>query len=157
MYMCIVCICIFTISSARTGFDTRSIFKFSRFVCQSFPFPRLVAIPWLKSPVSPNLPIARGRIIRFIPFPRILVLCEKQTALSRFWTRAAMSIYYDNNHCTTVHPLWVCVCVNECICVCVYLCVCVGWLVGWHINLCMFFNAKSIFMQIVSSISNSSV
>ena len=36
----------------------------------------------------------------------------------------------------------------------------VGWLVGWilwHINLCRLFNAKSIFMQIVSSISNNSV
>ena len=35
-----------------------------------------------------------------------------------------------------------------------------GWLVGWvlwHINLCWLFNAKSIFMQIVSSISNNSV
>ena len=31
-----------------------------------------------------------------------------------------------------------------------------GWLVGgflWHINFCRLFNAKSIFMQIVSSIS----
>ena len=35
-----------------------------------------------------------------------------------------------------------------------------GWLVGsflWHINLCRLFNAKSIFIQIVSSISNNSV
>ena len=35
-----------------------------------------------------------------------------------------------------------------------------GWLVVWvlwHINLCRLFNAKSIFMQIVSSISNNSV
>ena len=27
----------------------------------------------------------------------------------------------------------------------------------WHINLCRLFNAKSIFMQIVNSISNNSV
>ena len=36
----------------------------------------------------------------------------------------------------------------------------VGWLVGcnlWHINLCRLFNAKSIVMQIVSSISKNSV
>ena len=35
-----------------------------------------------------------------------------------------------------------------------------SWLVVWalwHINLCMLFNAKSIFMQIFSSISNNSV
>ena len=34
------------------------------------------------------------------------------------------------------------------------------WLVGWflwHINLCRLFNAKSIFIQIISSISNNSV
>ena len=36
----------------------------------------------------------------------------------------------------------------------------VGWLVGWvlwHINLFRLFNAKSIFIQIISSISNNSV
>ena len=37
----------------------------------------------------------------------------------------------------------------------------IGWLAGWldlwHINLCRLFNAKSIFMQIISSISNNSV
>ena len=37
----------------------------------------------------------------------------------------------------------------------------VGWLVGWlglwHINLSRLFNAKSIFMQIISSISNNSI
>ena len=36
----------------------------------------------------------------------------------------------------------------------------VGWFIGWvlwYINLCRLFNAKSVFMQIVSSISNNSV
>ena len=35
----------------------------------------------------------------------------------------------------------------------------IGWLVGilWHINLCRLFNAKSIFIQIISFISNNSV
>ena len=36
----------------------------------------------------------------------------------------------------------------------------VGWLVGWvllHINLCRLFNAKSIFKQLIISISNNSV
>ena len=32
----------------------------------------------------------------------------------------------------------------------------VGWVL-WHINLCRLFNAKSIFIQIISSISNNSV
>ena len=32
----------------------------------------------------------------------------------------------------------------------------VGWIL-WHINLCRLFNAKYIFMQIVSAISNNSV
>ena len=33
----------------------------------------------------------------------------------------------------------------------------VGWLVLWHINLYRLFNPKSIFIQIISSISNYSV
>ena len=51
--------------------------------------------------LSYYLPIAGGRIIRFIPFPRILVLCEMQSVSSRIWTRDAVSISYDDNHYTT--------------------------------------------------------
>ena len=40
-------------------------------------------------------------MIGFIPFPRVLVLCEIQLASSRIWTRAAVSISYDDNHYTT--------------------------------------------------------
>ena len=47
------------------------------------------------------LPIAGGRIIGFIPFPRVLVLCEIQSVSSRIWTRVAVSISYDDNHYTT--------------------------------------------------------
>ena len=47
------------------------------------------------------LPIAGRRIIGFIPFPRVLVLCEMQSASSRIWTRVAVSISYDDNHYTT--------------------------------------------------------
>ena len=69
---------------------------------QSFPSPRLVASPRLKNLVCPTtLPIAGGRIIGFIPFPRVLVLCEMQLAWSRIWTRVAVSISYDDNHYTT--------------------------------------------------------
>ena len=41
------------------------------------------------------LPI--GRIIGFIPFPRVLVL----SVSSRIWTRVAVSISYDDNHYIT--------------------------------------------------------
>ena len=47
------------------------------------------------------LPIPWGRIIGFIPFPRVLELCEMQSVSSRFWTRVAVSISYDDNHYTT--------------------------------------------------------
>ena len=40
--------------------------------------------------LSYYLPIAGGRIIGFIPFPRVLVLCEMQSASSRIWTRVAV-------------------------------------------------------------------
>ena len=47
------------------------------------------------------LPIAGGRIIGFIPFSRVLVLCEMQSVSSRIWTRVTVSISYDDNHYTT--------------------------------------------------------
>ena len=47
------------------------------------------------------LPLDGGRIIVFIPFPKVLVLCEMQSVSSRIWTRVAVSISYDNNHYTT--------------------------------------------------------
>ena len=37
----------------------------------------------------------------FIPFPRVLVLCEMQSVSSRVWTCVAVSISYDDNHYTT--------------------------------------------------------
>ena len=46
------------------------------------------------------LPIAGGRIIGFIPFPRVLVQCEMQSVSSRIWTCVAVSISYDDNHHT---------------------------------------------------------
>ena len=47
------------------------------------------------------LPIAGGRIIGFIPFPRVFVLCEMQSVWSRIWTRVIVSLSYDDNHYTT--------------------------------------------------------
>ena len=63
------------------------------------------------------LPIAGGRIIGFIPFPRVLVLCEMQSVSSRIWTCVAVSCRQDLNLCpisiTPLHyrhlhlsPLW---------------------------------------------------
>ena len=40
------------------------------------------------------------RIIGFIPFQKVLVLCEMQSVLSRIWTRVAVSISYNDNHYT---------------------------------------------------------
>ena len=47
------------------------------------------------------LPIAGGRIFGFIPFPRVLVLCEMQSVRFRIWTRVAVSTSSDDNHYTT--------------------------------------------------------
>ena len=54
--------------------------------------------------LSYYLPIAGGRIIGFIPFPRVLVLCEMQSVSSRIWTRIAVFISYGNNDYTTPPP-----------------------------------------------------
>ena len=78
------------------------------------------------------LPIAGGRIIGFIPFPRALVLCEMQSVSSRIGTRVAVSISYDDNHYTTGTSLnhWHIK----------YI-----WLIFvlWHINDCRLFDVKS--------------
>ena len=47
------------------------------------------------------LPISEVRIIGLIPFPKVLVLCEMQTPLSRIWNRVARFISYDSKHYTT--------------------------------------------------------
>ena len=52
--------------------------------------------------LSYYLPIAGGRIIGFIPFPRVLVLCEMQSVSSRIWTRIAVFISYGDNDYTTI-------------------------------------------------------
>ena len=74
----VVNIIIFTNPSARAGYDTRSIFKRS---LTSFPSPRLVTSLRWKNPVC----LVGGRIIGFIPFPRVLVLCEMQSVSSRIF------------------------------------------------------------------------
>ena len=51
--------------------------------------------------LSYYLSIAGGRTIKFIPFPRVLVLCEMQSVSSKIWTRVVVSISYNDNHYTT--------------------------------------------------------
>ena len=89
--------------SALAEHDTRSIFKWSLTGLNSeFSFSYTSCLTKAEDPsLSYYLPIAGGRIIGFIPFPRVLVLCEMQSVSSRIWTRVAVSISYDDNHYTT--------------------------------------------------------
>ena len=79
------CLYIFTNPSARAGYDTRSIFKRSLTGFDSeFSFFLTSCLTKAEEPSLPYyLPIAGGRIIGFIPFPRVLVLCEMQSVSSR--------------------------------------------------------------------------
>ena len=94
---------LFTNPSARTGYDTRSIFKWSLTgVNSEFSFSLASCLTEAEEPsLSYYLPIAGGRIIGFIPFQRVLVLCEMQSVSFRIWNRVAVSISYDDNHYTT--------------------------------------------------------
>ena len=77
---------LFTNPSARAGYDTRSIFKRSLAGLNSeFSFSKTSCLTKAEEP-SPSyyLPIAGGRIIGFIPFPRVLVLCEMKPVSSRY-------------------------------------------------------------------------
>ena len=94
---------IFTTPSARAGYDTRSIFKRGLTGWNSkFSFSETSCLTKAEEPSLPYyLPIAGGRIIGFIPFSRVLVLCEMQSVTSRIWTHVAVSISHDDNHYTT--------------------------------------------------------
>ena len=76
---------IFTNPSTRAGYDTRSIFKQSLTGLNSeFSFSKTSCLTKAEEPSLSNyLPIAGGRIIGFIPFPMVLVLCEMQSVSSR--------------------------------------------------------------------------
>ena len=78
----------FTKPFAWAGGDIGSVFKwsFNRFWIQRFPS-RSVVIPRIKNSVCPTfLPITGRRIVGFIPFPRVLALCEMLIASPRIWT-----------------------------------------------------------------------
>ena len=51
--------------------------------------------------LSYYFPIAWGRIIGFISFPKVLVLCEMQSVSFRIWTRVVVSFSCEDNHYTT--------------------------------------------------------
>ena len=89
--------------SARAGYDTRSIFKRRLTGLNSeFSFSYTSCLTKAEEiSLSYYLPIAGGRIIGFIPFPRVLVLCEMQSGSPRIWTHVAVFISYDDNNYTT--------------------------------------------------------
>ena len=103
---------IFTNPSTWAGYDTRSIFKWSLTGLNSeFSFSLTSCLTKAEEPsLSYYLPIVGGRIIGFIPFPRVLMLCGMQSVSSRIWTRVAVSISYDDNHYTTgtykIYMIW---------------------------------------------------
>ena len=88
-YVFNIYVSIFTNLSAWAGYDTRSIFKRSlQGLNSEFSFSLTSCLTKAEEPsLSYYLPIAGGRIIGFIPFPKVLVQCEMQSALSRIWTR----------------------------------------------------------------------
>ena len=94
---------LFTNPSARAGYDTRSIFKRSLTGLNSeFSFSQTSCLTKAEENSLPYyLPIAGGRGIGFIPFPRVLVLCEMQSVSSMIWTGVTVSTSYDDNHYTT--------------------------------------------------------
>ena len=85
---------IFTNPSARAVFK-RSLTGLN----PEFSFSSASCLTKAEEPRLPYyLPIAGGRIIEFIPFPRVLVLCEMQSVSSSIWTRITVSISYDDNN-----------------------------------------------------------
>ena len=92
-------VCIYLISIARDGCDSKSTFsaKFNWFVFWVFFSPRLTTITRLKSPVCSIICPYLEENSRI----HIFFLCEMQTAFSRIWTRIAVSIFNDDNHYIT--------------------------------------------------------
>ena len=76
---------LFTNPYDQAGYETRSIFKWSLTDLNSeFSFSLTSCLIKAEEPsLSYYLPIAGGRIIGFIPLPRVLVLCEIQSVSSR--------------------------------------------------------------------------
>ena len=90
---------LFTNPSARAGYSTRSIFKQSLTGLNlEFSFTLSSCLTKTEeTSLSYYLPLAGGRIIGFIPFPMVLVLCKMQSVSFRIRIRVAVSISYDDN------------------------------------------------------------
>ena len=103
------------------GCNARSIFKWSLTDLNSdFPSPRFVPLPRQKKSVFFTIYHAGVRIIGFIPFPKVLMLCEMQSTSSRIGTRLALSISFDYNHYTTdTSTIYIYIYIYVCVCVCV--------------------------------------
>ena len=93
------CISIFTNPSARAGYDTRSIFKRSLTGLNSeFSFSSTSCLTKAEEPSLPYyLPVAGGRIIGFIPFSRVLVLCEMLWHINHCWLFNSKFIFIHIN------------------------------------------------------------
>ena len=89
-------LCIY--SSPLHGQDV-TIFKWSFISLNSeFYFSKTLCHAKVKELSLPyHLAIVGERIIGFIHFPRVLRLCEMQTASSKIWTRVTVSISFDND------------------------------------------------------------
>ena len=79
--------------------------------------------------------------VHFPPWTALYSSCKKKKKLSPFYlvTSLTSSKHFEMYCCFLYN--------HKCLFVCVL----------WHINLCRLFNAKFIFIQIISSISNNSV
>ena len=93
---------IFTNLFAQGRCNLRSIFKQSLTGLNlEFSFSLTGCHTKVKDPGWPYyLLIARGRIVGFISFPRILVLYQMQTASSKFWTQITVFFSNANIHYT---------------------------------------------------------
>ena len=114
IYKC-VCVCVFTINpSTRTACDVRSFLKRDLTGLSSeFYFSYTGCQNKVKEPTLPYyFHLTGGRIVGFIPFPRVLVVWEMQTSFSRIWTRVIVSISYNDIHYITSASVCVCVCVS---------------------------------------------
>ena len=80
-----------------TGKRWHKINFWEEFNSFEFSFPS----PTEKPSLPYYLPIAGGRIIEFIPFPKLLALCEMLSASSRIWTHLMMSISFSKTGCIT--------------------------------------------------------
>ena len=132
-----------TNTSTWAGCDIRLIFKrcLTGFNSEFF-FSLTGCLTKAKKPSLPyHLPIAGRRIIGFISFPKVLVLCEMQSASARIWTHVAMSISYKHNHYTTgSSSLSLSLSLSLYIYIYIYVTMCVlGWVwMLFHLNLLLF-------------------